>query len=139
MRGLRTTLWALAFLLSAGLAFGDQDAQRVEVYAVGWERMFRGRLDAKRARELAWIRTSIRGEPYVSRFITSLDLESMQPANPPESGDIRLVIDVTGGHGGPQTYLATYSALFTEDGTRSRAMSQQFRDRFTAVIGGTIP
>jgi hypothetical protein len=82
MRGLRITLWALAFLVSAGLAFGDQDSQRVEVYAVGWERMFRGRLDAKRARELAWIRTSIRGEPYVSRFITSLDLATSGMASP---------------------------------------------------------
>lgn len=107
------------------------------VYLYGWEERTRAKLTLDRVRSSSKITVAILNQSKTQDFVQSIGLSEMTM----RSGDVvddepRLVIDISTADGERETFYASTTHLFSEDGRRWKKIDEDFRSRFTAVVSG---
>lgn len=140
MKLMLAVLMAIFLTLSAPVVRAKESGEtytEVRVYLYGWEERTRARLTLDRVRSSSKITTAILDQLIARDFVQSLGVSEMTM----RSGEIvddepRLVIDISTGSGARETYYASTTHLFSEDGKMWKKIDGNFKWRFVAVVSG---
>jgi len=125
----------LPYIVSAEAQTGPSwEYERATIYFVHWDMLTRSNLSVDDVRKVAWVVTQINNSEYASRFAKWLHLDKLKPIPPRQlKTDKRLVIDLVRQGGTTETYFADKAAFFSNDGSRTRTINDEFRRRFEIV------
>lgn len=130
-------LWTLFCATALPLPVHAADAL-VRCYLIPWHMVYHAAPKPEQVRQWADVRCTVEAPADFARLRTILRLDRLRPS-PPETRDLRLVVDFVRPDGTLETYCADGFNLMSADLQRSRRLQRGFRRDMDAFLRSCSP